>query len=122
MTGCYSLQNCAKYSISYEYWERAIKDETRFSNIVVNPKSYQECITDDNCIINTIMGHAAVLNKKDCLCDEDFDCRDILILHLYGEDCTEKMSRTHRRRYNSCAKRNHKPVLDPNIECIDTSL
>lgn len=64
MTGCYSLQNCAKYSISYEYWERAIKDETRFSNIVVNPKSYQECITDDNCIINTIMGHAAVLNKK----------------------------------------------------------
>ncbi|KAK9701203.1 Destabilase [Popillia japonica] len=120
-TGCFSLQNCANYSINYKYWEIA-GAPTLSNESEVNQESYQACIADDNCIINTIMRYVEVLNKKDCICDEMFDCRDKLSLHLYGENCSVKMARTPQRRYNNCARRNSLPILDPNIECVDVDL
>ncbi|KRT78650.1 hypothetical protein AMK59_7101 [Oryctes borbonicus] len=55
-TGCYSLQNCAKYSISYDYWTDA-KAPTVENNTGINLQSYTKCIADDNCIIHTIRNY-----------------------------------------------------------------
>ncbi|GJQ72013.1 hypothetical protein Trydic_g3116 [Trypoxylus dichotomus] len=118
-TGCYSLQNCANYSISYDYWITANAPTVR-SNTGTDQRSFRECIANENCIIHTIKEYTSSLGNRDCVCDGVFDCRDMLSMHLYGEGCKPVMAKFTEVRYNNCADTKGLPRLDPNVECVDT--
>ncbi|GJQ72011.1 hypothetical protein Trydic_g3114 [Trypoxylus dichotomus] len=115
-TGCYSLKNCANYSISYEYWEIA-GAPTLSTNSDVNKETYRECMADDNCIINTIDKYVGLFNNPDCNCDDLYDCQDMLSIHLSGENCTSVNSGPFLRRYNSCATKTGLPPINSSVTC-----
>ncbi|KRT78651.1 hypothetical protein AMK59_7102 [Oryctes borbonicus] len=117
-TGCYSLKNCANYSISYQYWE-SVGAPTLSVNSDVNMETYLECMADDNCIINTIDRYVRMFSNPDCNCDDRYDCQDMLSLHLYGEGCIPVESRPYRHRYNNCARIKGLPQLHSNLQCQD---
>ncbi|GJQ72012.1 hypothetical protein Trydic_g3115 [Trypoxylus dichotomus] len=119
-TGCYSLKNCANYSINYQYWEVA-GAPTLTADGEVNEEMYLKCMTDDNCIINTIYKYIYMHRRPDCNCDDQYDCRDELSLHLLRGNCKPMKSMAHRYRYNRCAINRSLPRLGANLECSNAA-
>ncbi|KAK9717666.1 Destabilase [Popillia japonica] len=142
-TGCYQRTNCANYSMSYKYWQKA-GHPTLSINDTLDRGGFSKCILDENCILNTIFGYINTYNNADCNCDGEFDCNDILKLHLRGEDCGAPLEdncdgefdcndilKLHLRgedcgapledyrvaRYNNCASLNRLKRFISNSEC-----
>lgn len=53
-TGCYSRINCAKYSISIDYWRTAKSPVVDADDDPDDEESYKKCIKNENCILATI--------------------------------------------------------------------
>ncbi|KAK9717665.1 Destabilase [Popillia japonica] len=115
-TGCYRRINCARYSISEAYWRRAGYPTLPGDN-PNSSQSYLNCMQDENCILNTIVGYTNAFNNLDCNCDGVYDCRDMLKLHLYGEQCGDKVDDDKVSRFNNCASRNYLASMASNELC-----
>lgn len=61
-TGCYRRSNCASYSINYNYWKTA-GYPTLPNDDPNNEQSYRNCMRDENCILNTIVGYTGTFNN-----------------------------------------------------------
>ncbi|KAF5291492.1 hypothetical protein FQR65_LT01804 [Abscondita terminalis] len=106
-SGCWSRFNCARYSISQDYWVRAGSH-----SVSTHPDenvNYQNCMGDENCILNTIKSYTESFGERDCNCDGHFDCKDRFALHLFGDACfNPTFGSTYATRY-MVAARNFKP-------------
>ncbi|KAF2880578.1 hypothetical protein ILUMI_25589 [Ignelater luminosus] len=102
-SGCYSRFNCARYSISREYWEQAGSFSPDTSSNL--DQAYRACMVNENCILNTLKTYTEQYGERDCNCDGIFDCKDRLAIHLFNDDCTNpKYGETYSRRFNDCAQ------------------
>ncbi|KAI4456130.1 destabilase-related [Holotrichia oblita] len=115
-TGCYRRRNCASYSISEAYWKKAGYPSLPGDN-PNSSQSYNRCMQDENCIVNTIVGYTRNFNNLDCNCDGKYDCQDMLKLHLFGEQCGSRMDNDQVRRFNNCASTNHLASMVSNELC-----
>ncbi|XP_049826532.1 uncharacterized protein LOC126266491 [Aethina tumida] len=99
ITGCYSRQNCASYSISRDYWNLAGRPK------VDGLKSYEKCMKDKNCIVETILRYTGRFENADVNCDGQFDCIDRFAIHLFGSNYEyPNFGKTYTERFNSCNK------------------
>ncbi|KAI4456129.1 destabilase-related [Holotrichia oblita] len=115
-TGCYRRVRCANYSISYNYWLTAGLP-TLPGDDPNNEQSYKNCMQDENCILNTIVGYTSSFNNLDCNCDGIYDCQDLLKLHLFGDKCGNIMEQFQIDRFNNCARLNDLPRMSTNELC-----
>ncbi|KRT83399.1 hypothetical protein AMK59_4530 [Oryctes borbonicus] len=115
-TGCYRRENCARYSISRSYWETA-GFPTLPGDSPDSDASYNRCINNENCILNSIVGYTSTFNNLDCNCDGVYDCQDMLKLHLFGEQCGNIMDSNQVRRFNNCASDNNLSRMTSNDLC-----
>ncbi|CAH1171209.1 unnamed protein product [Phaedon cochleariae] len=106
VSGCWRRQNCARYSVSKEYWMQAGSLVVSAADDPSSDASYRKCLQNENCIVGTIIKYTEQYGEADCNCDEKFDCKDRLAIHLFGNKC-EKPSFGHTiaRRFNDCAAR-----------------
>nr|XP_022905649.1 uncharacterized protein LOC111417561 [Onthophagus taurus] len=104
-TGCFNRMTCASYSISMNYWHEA-GSPTLNVNDPANTASYNACMRDENCILNTIKLYTDRYEKPECDCNDVYDCRDMLMIHLNGQNCNKVISNDVRSRYNKCAQDN----------------
>ncbi|KAK4874048.1 hypothetical protein RN001_013408 [Aquatica leii] len=101
-SGCWNRLNCARYSISKSYWTHAGSHSTR--DYPSEDLAYQNCMQNENCILNTVKSYTESFGEKDCNCDGHFDCKDRLAIHLFGSSCTNpKFGGTYATRFNHCA-------------------
>ncbi|KAK5641927.1 hypothetical protein RI129_010474 [Pyrocoelia pectoralis] len=101
-SGCWSRFNCAKYSISYEYWVQGGSHSRGPHND--EKDAYANCMKDENCILNTIKSYTERFGERDCNCDGTFDCKDRLAIHLFGDACfNPKFGSVYASRFNHCA-------------------
>lgn len=61
-TGCYRRINCASYSIDHDYWKTA-GYPTLPNDDPDREQSFRNCMRDENCILNTIVGYTDTFNK-----------------------------------------------------------
>ncbi|XP_019880378.1 uncharacterized protein LOC109608392 [Aethina tumida] len=104
-TGCYRRRNCALYSINYNYWKEAGQLKANLQDPNGSQQAYNNCMRDENCIVGTIIEYTNKLNL-DCNCDNTFDCKDRLMLHINGRNCNNKnnMRNPFMERFNTCAE------------------
>ncbi|XP_018577274.1 uncharacterized protein LOC108915662 [Anoplophora glabripennis] len=103
-SGCWIRQNCARYSISRNYWQEA--GALTVNNWSKGGDDYTRCMRDENCIVGTIIQYTQKFGKLDCNCDGKFDCKDRFAIHLFGPSCENpKFTSTYARRFNECSAR-----------------
>ncbi|KAL3272711.1 hypothetical protein HHI36_014173 [Cryptolaemus montrouzieri] len=104
-SGCWSRYNCARYSVSFDYWKAAKSPVLDPNDDPDSQASYKKCMGNENCIVNTIYQYTNSFNDTDCNCDGTFDCKDMFAIHLFGRNCkSPNFGRTYARRFNECAK------------------
>ncbi|XP_017786636.1 PREDICTED: uncharacterized protein LOC108569559 [Nicrophorus vespilloides] len=105
VSGCYFLTNCAKYSVNYEYWQKAGSPVLSVDQIP-DQKAYRACILNNNCVLNTINNYVQAQGEMDCNCDGDFNAEDMLAIHFGACQNMSLIPELARRqwRYNNCAK------------------
>ncbi|KAB0792923.1 hypothetical protein PPYR_12543 [Photinus pyralis] len=101
-SGCWSRFNCARYSISLEYWiDGGSHTDGPYDNL---KDAYNSCMKNENCILNTIKSYTDRFDDRDCNCDGVFDCKDRLAIHLFGDACfNPKFGDVYSKRFNHCA-------------------
>ncbi|CAH1112592.1 unnamed protein product [Psylliodes chrysocephalus] len=104
-SGCWIRQNCARYSIDFNYWKTAGSVVANLDDLPNDKNSYESCMKDENCIVGTIIQFTEKFGRIDCNCDGKFDCKDRLAIHLLkGPNCEQPtFGRTYARRFNECA-------------------
>ncbi|XP_056636029.1 uncharacterized protein LOC130444765 [Diorhabda sublineata] len=104
-SGCWRRQNCARYSISEQYWRDAgaltvSNEENQDSD------AFRRCMANENCIVGTIINYTGRFGDLDCNCDNVFDCKDRLAIHLKGKNCDRPVyGSIYASRFNHCAAR-----------------
>lgn len=53
-SGCWSRYNCARYSINYDYWQKAGSLTVDAEDKPDDEVSYLNCLRNENCIVATI--------------------------------------------------------------------
>ncbi|XP_072380138.1 uncharacterized protein [Diabrotica undecimpunctata] len=105
-SGCWIRQNCARYSISMDYWTKAGSLTVSPYESSTSPTAYSNCMKDENCIVGTIINYTGRLGDKDCNCDGVFDCKDRAAIHLMGASCANPyFGDVFANRFNECATR-----------------
>ncbi|CAG9862152.1 unnamed protein product [Phyllotreta striolata] len=103
-SGCWIRQNCAKYSINFNYWKEAGSLVVNLDDPPNNVESYNACMKDENCIVGTIIQYTQQFGELDCNCDGKFDCKDRLAIHLFGASCERpNFGSDYSWRFNHCA-------------------
>ncbi|GJQ73421.1 hypothetical protein Trydic_g13784 [Trypoxylus dichotomus] len=115
-TGCFRRVTCASYSINETYWQIA-GYPTLPGNDPNSHSSYERCMKNENCILNTIVGYTNTFSNLDCNCDGKYDCQDMLKLHLYGRNCGKAMESYYLSRYNYCAGTRDLSPMTSNVLC-----
>lgn len=62
-SGCWSRFNCARYSISKEYWEKAGSHSPDTSSL---DQAYRACMGNENCILNTLKSYTEQYGERVC--------------------------------------------------------
>ncbi|XP_044252909.1 uncharacterized protein LOC123003919 [Tribolium madens] len=103
-TGCYSLFNCANYSIDFDYWKTANSPTVDPTDAPEEKSSFDKCMKNENCILATLDRYVDAIGHMDCNCDGDFDCKDRFAIHLYGANCgNPSFDDKYVKRFNNCA-------------------
>ncbi|XP_017786634.1 PREDICTED: uncharacterized protein LOC108569557 [Nicrophorus vespilloides] len=79
---CYLMKNCAKFSITFDYWRAA--DSPHIGAHTTDREAFELCQNNDDCIYETIENYIINVGQHDCNCDGVIDCNDFLFLH-YGK-------------------------------------
>lgn len=61
-SGCWSRFNCARYSISKEYWTRAGSHTT--GPFKDSEEAFHNCMENENCILNTLKGYTELFGER----------------------------------------------------------
>ncbi|KAF5291491.1 hypothetical protein FQR65_LT01803 [Abscondita terminalis] len=102
-SGCWSRFNCARYSISKDYWIQA--GSHSIAEHENEDVAYKNCMNDENCILNTVKSYTEGFGLQDCNCDGQFDCKDRFAIHLFGSSCfNPTFGDVYADRFNDCAK------------------
>ncbi|XP_072380137.1 uncharacterized protein [Diabrotica undecimpunctata] len=104
-SGCWIRQNCARYSISEDYWKKAGSLTVSPNEKSTDPSAYRNCMRDENCIVGTIIQYTGQFGEDmDCNCDGVFDCKDRAAIHLMGASCENpNFGGIFARRFNECS-------------------
>ncbi|XP_044758968.1 uncharacterized protein LOC123316802 [Coccinella septempunctata] len=104
-SGCWSRFNCARYSVSFDYWKVAGSPVLSPDDDPDSQDSYKKCMANENCIVNTIDKYTTSFGEIDCNCDGKFDCKDRYAIHLHGRNCENpQFGERYARRFNHCAR------------------